>query len=359
MYIKIAILVVLLLLLLIYVWHNEPIEKSYEERPIQIPIPRRRFLPVFNLVIRRVVPRPPEILSVEEPIVQLPTVNRSKPEQFFQDLTTRKEAHNNDNNNVHDAIIRKDLTAKLLRIIELNGDETPIKMSDVEYITNVYNMVMHEIKQLTPENLKPAVDLALNKISNGYIIQMANGVLYREDYILNHVWRRINSDDNKANAEDLKNALINNLADCTYKKSTSIPVPENPENDNLDIGDIVNPLTTHCINGRVGRVIQSLVILDADPILSAPERDEAEIANEAYTKSSRLIDIAIGEQSAELQQLFAKDKDTLSPEDKEKVENLENHIKEKISTTLTNDYKDLIEESKLSEIIRKAHIGVG
>jgi len=320
-------------------------------------------------VLIEVLPDPPRTPSPTPAI-------RPQPEQFFENLVQ----HQNDGQNVHDSNIRKDLTRKMLRMIALNKQAvTPeeLGVTEDQYIKDKLAQTAHEIKRRSAEYFnglilreadqeKAAIirtetdlklsklEIVLDKINNGFTLVMANGLIYREDYLLNIVWDRINSEDNIPNREQLQIALIDNLVDCVYRADT-----------NLDeaFAQIVQMITgdmyvTVCINGRVARVITSLVLLDNDEIIATPEKDIAEVANEAYSKAHVTLNLELDKLTPEQQALFGEDMEDLTPEQQTEVKAIEDNIKKEISTVLTADYKDIIAEEKLAEIITKAQAGV-
>jgi len=301
---------------------------------------------------------------------------RPEPEVFFDNLVQ----HQNDGQNVHDSNIRKDLTKKMLRMIELNKQAVTAEelgVTEDQYIKDKLAQTAHEIKRRAAEyynglilresdrekgiiirgetDLKLSkLEIVLDKINNGFTLVMANGVIYREDYLLNIVWDRINSEDNISNREQLQIALIDNLVDCVYRADT-----------NLDeaFAQIVQMITgdmyiTVCINGRVARFITSLVLLDNDEIISTPEKDIAEVANEAYSKAHVTLNLEYSKLTVEQQALFGEDMDDLTEEQQQEVKAMENKIKKEIANVLTQDYREIISEEKLAEIITKAQAGV-
>jgi len=322
-----------------------------------------------DIIRIQVIPEP----NIERPPSPQP---RQQPEQFFGNLVQ----HQNDSQNVHDSNIRKDLTKKLLRIIELHVDHvTPAELgvSEDQYTMDKMAQTTHEIKRRAAEyfngvilreedpeksasirvetDLKlKKIDIVLEKVKNGFTLVMSNGIIYREDYILNQVWDRINCEDNRPNREQLQIALIDNLVDCVYKTDSQFDVA---------FAHIVRLITgeqytAHCINGRCARMITSLVLLDNDEIIATPEKDMAEIANEAYSKAHVTLNAELAKFTPEQEELFGEDIENLTPEQQNEVKELEDRIKKEIARVLTADYKDLIDEIKLEEIIQKAQAGV-
>jgi len=329
---------------------------------------RRRHIPTVEPI-----PEPEPEIQVPTPIVE--PVNQT--EEIFDRLAE----HNDDGQNVHNKHIRKALTDRLLRILELNKPAEDklredlvgagVSVSDHQYNAMKFGPVMYEIRRRAIEYFNglilrepyekraakraetdvklQKIEIVLSKISNGFTIEMSDGKLYNEDFIINTVWSRINHEDNKANREILQIALIDNLIDSAYKVEVLNP----------DFAVIIQTITgeqyiTRCINGRVARVLTSLILLDADPKIAEPERDEKETANEAYATAYKVLNDTLQEQSDELNRLYGEDIEDLTPEQVIEVKNLENLLKAKIHDVLRDGFKDSLEVSVLDEIIRKA-----
>lgn len=306
----------------------------------------------------------------------------NNPEEFFENI----QQHGDDAQNVHDPLIRKDMTNKLSKIIEYNTKRygsLEQRSQEVGMTTDQFTMskminTTHEIKRKsiayfnsqilgltdpdaivekrrqTDINLHK-IGIVLEKVSAGYPIVMSNEQTYREDFILNNVWDRINDDDNNQHKEQLQIALIDNIVDCAYKMDINMLDPQFAQVVQLIMGDAY---TVHCINGRVARFITSMVLLDADPIIAKPEMDAKEIANEAYTKAYTILSKELDEQTEEVQTWFNTKETELTPEQLKIVKDLEHHIKNRIADVLREDYKDILEGPELDKIIGKAQAGV-
>lgn len=309
-----------------------------------------------------------------------PQNNNENPAEFFENI----QQHGNDSQNVHDPLIRKDITNKLLKIIEYNTKRYGLlenRAQEVGMTTEQYTMskminTTHEIirrsiayfnsqileltgdaviekRQQMDINLHK-IGIVLEKVSAGYPIVMSNGHTYREDFILNHVWDRINDEENIQHKEQLQIALIDNIIDCAYKVGNILD-PQLAQVVQLIMGDTY---TVHCINGRVARFITSLILLDVDPIISKPEMDAKEIANEAYSKAYAILNNELDIQNDQIQTWFSTKETDLTPDQLTIVKELEQHIKGKIADVLKADYKDILDSSELDIIITKAQAGI-
>jgi len=309
-------------------------------------------------------------------------------DEFFQELND----HNDEPQNVHNSQIRKALTARLLRIIELNGgmhesyEVGGLQIPHEQYIQAKLHHTSQEIinrsrqylngmvllEAITQEEAElrlAKVNLVLVKISQGYDLVMTDGIPYKENLILVHVWDRINHADNFGNREQLQIALIDNLIDAVEERPTALLAMDNIINTMLGgAHQHAGISTTHhtvCINGRMGRVLTSFVLLDADPAIAAPEMDEKELANEAYSKASVILDreldtykVKLPENKRTIQDIYIADEDTLSQRELLVLRAFEDHVKETIAEELRRDYDGVLPYEQVTAIITKAHAGV-
>ena len=86
-----------------------------------------------------------------------------------------------------------------------------------------------------------------------------------EDNILSRVWIRVNSPENQANQQSLKQALFENLA------------------DGIEHGNEV------CSTGRCARVLQTLTLLDSDTNLNKPTQTVDMIRSETFAAASKIL----------------------------------------------------------------------
>jgi hypothetical protein len=284
-----------------------------------------------------------------------------------------------DNQNVHETTIRRVLTQKLLHLISLNknyDDEAKeLGMTSVDYLISktlqsileikkiaiaYFNKMIYEsnntdhriTRQETDEKLHQISEV-LSKISNGFPIVMKNDIAYREDFIMNQIWDRINCDANVDVRETLQTAFIHNILDCIRGKR------EPDENPLEDIIHIINTLTgeefsTYCINGRVARLMSTFAHLDVDPILSKPIVDADEASNEAYDKAYHIYSKQLEMMSEDLKAIYDGDRDELTEEQQQQISKFDKDLKQLIEKELRNDYETLLESSQLEKVISRA-----
>jgi hypothetical protein len=116
------------------------------------------------------------------------------------------------------------------------------------------------------------------------------------------------------------------------------------------------------INGRVARILSAFTLIDKDPILSEPEKDNKEVANEAYTKANHILEQELDNfkinlpelANSSMRDLYVKDEDELTPRERKVVHNFSDHVKRVMAETLRNDYENIIEEKTLFNIINNS-----
>lgn len=301
--------------------------------------------------------------------------DNTEPQSYFEKIQT----HDDDSQNVHNSQVITDLTKKYQKLVELyENDQTQTKELteaglSLEEIQNVrVQETILQIENCANKHFKPDViegndeklknvKRFLEDMNKGYSITSLSPheMPIKENWILTLVWQRIHNQDNQKNVELMEIALLDQLIDCVQKDNDALNMimqflfneiqdEDEPENMNENKSLV-------CINGRVARVISSLSLLDNDPVLFEPIRDEKELANMAYSKASSILQEELKVQNMEKIYISTEKR---SKEEQEKLEKFEKHVKDQIERTLLADYKDVISESKLKEIIEKSKAGV-
>jgi len=317
----------------------------------------------------------------KQKIAPEPIKDKEKTDSYFEKL----QEHDNDSQNVHNPQIISSLTKKYNRLVELNNyfslsqakelEEAGLSRDDIKKakFNEVNAQILAFANEYFPadpdENIharnelcKKKVQKVLEEISKdntiSSIAQLTNADPISESWILVLVWERINHSDNQENSKAMKIALIDQLVDCFQKKSDLVDAMMNllfpgnsQEQDNL-------PDKSHlvCINGRVGRVISSLTLLDKDPLLNEPEKDTKEIANLAYLKASSILRDELEKNN--IKEVYTKDSGELTENEKKKLEDFEKHVKNQIENIISKEYQNSISSVELKEIIKKAQEGV-
>lgn len=253
------------------------------------------------------------------------------------------QTHANDSQNVHDKQVLTCLKKKFKRLVHLYSVDN--KITDIDSkLPEFYE----EIEAAIPAQHKKNVKTVLTQVKAGAqtssipdeiveIDDKAITVPAKENYILYLIWNRIKSPDNDKNRDDLIEMLFNQLNDCIMPASTRIPIIE----------DLLTPGGMHCINGRIGRMISTLTLLDNDPVLQEPEKDIAEIRNIMFMRAAAIRNQELA--AMEIKQPGFKEKydadDTLE---------FDIQVRNKISTTLLDEFKGQVPTKDMREIINDA-----
>jgi hypothetical protein len=259
--------------------------------------------------------------------------------------------HNDDPQNVHNSTVVKEITKVFNRLETLNKTDFPstseVALSAEELKSEIINATFAEIRERAPRDPTDAqkVEQVLAEISKGGYVSCLNST---EDWVMCQIWRRTNSPDNAAKCEELKTTFINNLLDCiTHHES------------GLIFG--IMPNGVECIQGRVSRMLSTFMLLDNDPLLAAPIKDDKEFENEAYTKAGAIISQEQAnppEEFAGIDEIYKKDDAVLTEEEVEKMKSYEVYLKKRIRETLEKDYMGVIDRVHLEAIITNAQQGV-
>ena len=306
------------------------------------------------------------------------------PEKYIQDM--QRDNHHDDNQNVHNSHINMILARKYNRLYELHSNTDlesiakELDMSISELQEAKITAALQEIEEYGMSNIeenhinRQKLSVVLNEIRKGYSItsvsnavdEDGNSIAIAEDWILTLAWERIHAPDNADVHETLKQALIDQLIDATHVFRRNAlendllrvffggMLTDAVENSDDPDNFIVRPV---CINGRVGRVLSAFTLIDNDPVLREPEKDEKEIANEAYTKAGHILNSELENYDTgnkPIKELYIKDDEDLSEGEQSTVFEFRKHAKEKIVETLKTDYENLIDEKLLLNITQNA-----
>jgi len=358
-----------------------PIEIPEIQAPIEIPeIQAPIEIPEIQapIEIREIRQR----RRIQDSVIEItdePTVNRNHRKEYYAGL----EKHEDAPQNAHDKQVNIYLRKKYKRLIELLSAEKLPDMPelDVEELEQLrIEQTFMEIRGKAEEYINSKdylqesakrieikkVNMALDQILKAYTITSISEDLkpVKETVVLTNVWRRIHQPANVKNYLELEVAVIDALLDSVERKSPFVNalgdlfmLMAQPQQLQMQT-EFSRNYSTVCINGRVSRILTALTLLDADEQLAAPVMDMSELKNEAYMKSSRIVDELFETKSKEFREFYNKNSDDLTTEQEWQIQEFEKDAKEKIKTELTKDYKHLVSQSELTEIIKNAQAGV-
>jgi hypothetical protein len=283
--------------------------------------------------------------------------------------------HNDDAQNVHNSQVVRDLRRRYDKLIEVNASATIVPtdmtahISSADYLESFIQSMFIELGNycqtyfdLTADKFEKAqkvIETARKGAPFMGFATLENPEGVREDLILAHVWYRIQSPVNADNKTLLLNSLMDQIQDAG-KYALNI----NLENVMGLLEGVIprQELTTECTQGRVGRYLQTFTLLDNDPLLSTPIKDDKLIENEAYAKSSvilaKYLDTQPGLNGVSMNVLYATVDDDLSPEERVHVDAMKDRARNEIRTTIMQDYDGVIPGDKLANLIDKCTAGV-
>lgn len=251
----------------------------------------------------------------------------------------RKEASENyfdasidyasDPQNVHDSNVNGDLRKTLDKIKSRHNGVRPVKslQNARAYIRNRINNSDERSRSKYNKALE-----TLETVSAGNTIGTFKS---REDAIFGYVWERSNLPENKDSSENLREALVDALADCHEK------------------GSLV------CINGRCSRMLGSLVLIDSDKELGNAKTYDA-YKNEIYENSKKIIDESVKKASEsddpKMRDVAKSYEDFNIKPDKDTFSEFENQTKHKISKMI--DSYDNLTPSQKETLKNDAYAGI-
>lgn len=284
---------------------------------------------------------------------RLPPGARRRRNKATEPITEREQMRDNyfaehdirnDPQNVHESQVNKDMARIYQNIISRNRVENELMAPAIsgtqregDAQKNI-SAVRDYAKTFKFENPK-GKDRALKTIevmSRGNWISSLNA---RESEVLSNVWQRTGSAENEQNRASLRGALMNSLADC------------------IEDGYNGNEYQV-CISGRVGRVLGSMTLLDADENISEPIKTAEILRNEVFSKSYKIIQDALKETDEETARGYNGALESPAPEVETKVRVFEDQLRTRIENTLRADYGDKVEQKVLENLIEDAKAGV-
>jgi len=180
-----------------------------------------------------------------------------------------------DGQNVHDSAIVSDVKEQYDKLIRYN----------VKY-PNLGRDLSYEDAKKQLLDMDYGIYSALERIEKNYAIP---SILSTEKELFMNVWYRINSPDNAANKDELKQSLISQLRDFT-------------SNDNIV-----------CQDGRVTRLMSTFTKLDADDDLGILKNKEI-IRNEIFHEASQVVKKVLDKLPEEVKNDYDEDNQTAEVE---------------------------------------------
>ena len=258
------------------------------------------------------------------------TVKQQAQDQYFEERDVR-----NDPQNVHEHQVNNDMVRIYRRILARNGVQDDIlghgaPQPSINEIKNYAKTHKFDDKQ------RRRAQQTISKMAEGNWI---SNLKARENEILLNVWKRANSPDNEGRHDELKNAVMDSLADC---------VEDGYNGTDYQV----------CASGRTARVLSSLVLLDQDDSIAAPVKTAEILRNEVFSKAHQIIQNALKDTDTETAQAYNGVLESPAPDVAQKVDTFETNVKKRISDELKQDYADTVDAKTLNNLISDAQAGV-
>ncbi len=324
----ILIIILMFLLAILRIRDNQQMDDQFPGGTYHLfqPLQQTQTIRAWNVLAVR--------LPQARPVIQ-PVINPNDPDQYFQQAQETAD----DSQNVHDSGITKSLSKKyekLLEFINLNPNPnsslnlTSQEIEAAEFTEIMYNL-KNKCRELYPIESSEKLDIVMERIITIDSFIGLNIPTNGKKMII-YLWRRINQPDNSARKDDMIQRLLENILDCIDQEH-----------------NIINNEMTYCSTGIMSRLLNSLVLLDNDPILSEPVLDLATVNNLIYSKTSSMLQEKLKDLS--FNELYLSETNPIRTRE---VGLLKNHIEE----TLNNEYKGKISDRDLSKTIQVALNGI-
>ena len=255
--------------------------------------------------------RPQPIMN--QPLRQLRTQRPQRRLHRIQPrvVTRRRELDpkRNDTQNVHDSTVIRTIKKSinnLKKLVKINKD-IPTTIKEVRELVN---------SQKNSDKKKDAVK-ALDTIERSTTTLSFSDI--KEVDALNLVWNRIHSKDNKDNCDNLKDALVNELADCV---EYDLPV---------------------CSTGRFNRIVDTLNVVDPAVTIKPTHV----INSEMLSKASQIRKDFYGSYSDDDKKKIDQSEESLVKD------TFSRELKNKIRAELFKDYvdSDIITKNKFESMV--------
>lgn len=220
-----------------------------------------------------------------------------------------------DPQNVHDSHVNNDLRKIYHEIVQHNMlDNTPAATRE-------------ELIEYLKDNLpKDKSDRARTTLRTMMKAGVNSAIGTHENMVIDEVWKRINSRENEAQRNELRESLADALVDSTNESNYTV-----------------------CSGGRCARILSSLTLLDSDNTISTPVKTREILRSEIMSKAHKILEKAIETEPGGA--------DYVAGEDTGEVNKFEDSVKKQITEAIVADYPD--EDTKnLADLISDAHAGI-
>lgn len=228
----------------------------------------------------------------------------------------------NDPENVHDSNVQDQLSQKYKRVKQLNKNISTGTDDSINEILSIFTD-----KEMKNGKAPTVFNRMLN--NNDRVSKLDND--YEKDILIN-IWKRINHPHNTENRTQLIDSFKDAINDC-YKDGSTV-----------------------CISGRTARILDSLTLLDNDPIINDQLKTNDLIKKEILDRSHVIVKNSLDNMSKEDKDIY--EGTIKDPILSQRLPEIEDHLKTTLRNTLETEYKDIIKPDKLERLIIDASYGV-
>jgi len=254
------------------------------------------------------------------------------PKAIEQEIYFMEKSVPSDPQNVHNSNVVNDMSEIYQRVREKNMRDSfgTNQQTDEDIIKEIRTSI--DSFPFTNPQQRAHATRVMETMSSNSIVTSLNA---SEKSIISDVWKRINSQENHDKRGLLKESFMDALA------------------SGVESGRDV------CTMGRCSRVLGALTLLDKDSEISKPVKTTEILRNEALFKAHQTVLRVLKEYPSNISEAYQNPEKLLSAsaDVRQKVDELENTIKQEIETTLKSDYSN-IKPVTLENIIRDAQAGV-
>lgn len=265
------------------------------------------------------------------------TNKQNAQENFFAERNVRSDPQN-----VHEAQVSNELE-RIYRHIQHENDKEEMITGGA---TNRRNPTVADVRKAVQEHSGFA-DESTRRRALAVLEEMSKGneitkLHDNETNVLLNVWKRIHSSDNTDNRENLRNSFMDALASGQELNH---------------YGDYA----TVCTNGRCGRVINSLTLMDSNATISKPIKTREIMKNEVFSKSYAILNAELMKAPTDVAKAYngATPESEIDEELQTRVDRFQERVKEKVANAIRADYRDsAVDPQTLDNLIRDAHAGI-
>lgn len=250
--------------------------------------------------------------------------------EYSENYINKSIHHTSQTQNVHDSSVVKDLneTFQKIRATEDISVDVQQTIIDIEH----YAKELRDDEKISQDKYEKFQKAMTHILHDTFLISYNTS----ECHILKCVWDRTNIPENKKNSKIMKEAIIDEIANCVENKSVVCP------------------------GGRAGRLLGSLVTQDVDESLGAANTFE-EYKNEIFQKCKNIIDEAVEEAKSSSDPELKKIGNSYDDPEIETDPRVEHKFKQTIKfkmDRIIDQYKDKMHQHQIADVRKDCHAAI-